>query len=49
MLHAHGLDSFVRDEFGQITRCAIRQVLHDVATDQRHQFQLAIGCRCKGE
>jgi len=36
VLHAHGLDSFVRDEFGQITRCAIRQVLHDVATDQRH-------------
>ena len=34
--HARGLDSFVRDEFGQITRCAIRQVLHDVATDQRH-------------
>lgn len=36
VLHAHGLDSFVLDESGQITRCAIRQVLHDVATDQRH-------------
>ncbi|MBT4157269.1 MAG: ribosome small subunit-dependent GTPase A, partial [Planctomycetaceae bacterium] len=36
VLHAHGLDSFVRNDSGEITRCAIRQVLHDVATDQRH-------------
>jgi len=36
VLHAHGLDSFVRHDSGEITRCAIRQVLHDVATDQRH-------------
>ena len=34
VLHAHGLDSFVLDELGQITRCAIRQVLHDVASNQ---------------
>ena len=36
VLHAHGLDSFVRHADGTIERCTIRQVLRDLATDQRH-------------
>jgi ribosome biogenesis GTPase len=36
VLHAHGLESFVRDAQGTLERCTIRQVLRDLATDQRH-------------
>lgn len=36
VLHAHGVESFVQRENGEVVRCTIRRVLRDLATDQRH-------------
>ncbi len=36
VLRVHGLDCIVRVESGSIYRCAVRRVLKNLATDQRH-------------
>lgn len=36
VLKVHGLDSIVRTKDGRIFRCAVRRVLKNLATDQRH-------------
>lgn len=36
VLKVHGLDSIVRTKDGRIYRCAVRRVLKNLATDQRH-------------
>ncbi|MEQ1825914.1 MAG: ribosome small subunit-dependent GTPase A [Pirellula sp.] len=36
VLRVHGLESIVRTADGQIYRCAVRRVLKNLATDQRH-------------
>ena len=36
VLRVHGLESIVRVADGRIFRCAVRRVLKDLATDQRH-------------
>lgn len=36
VLRVHGLDSIVQTQDGKIYRCAVRRVLKNLATDQRH-------------
>lgn len=48
VLHAHGLESFVQDAEGIVERCTIRQVLRDLATDQRHPVLAGDWVRVQG-
>jgi len=48
VLHAHGLESFVRDAAGRVERCTIRQVLCDLASDQRHPVLAGDWVRVQG-